>query len=224
MKQIKDPVYGYIEVKPRHITLIDSAEFQRLRNIRQTGYASLYPSALHNRFVHSLGVFHLGKKAINCLRVNIETDLRDDFDSWLNWDGIKETFLLSCLLHDIGHSPFSHTGESFYNASTIFEDELHDLIQSSAFDKDVKNEGTGKPHEAMSAIIGITLLENMEYNFDKEFFARTIMGVEYSSTEEEYQIRNCLINMLNGSLINVDKLDYLIRDAYVTGYSTIKID
>lgn len=50
------------------------------------------------------------------------------------------------------------------------------------------------------------------------------MGIEYSSQEIKYQIRNCLISMLNGSLIDVDKLDYLMRDAYVTGYSTMKID
>ncbi len=224
MKQFKDPVYGYIEVKSRHIVIINSAEFQRLRNIRQTGYASLYPSALHNRFVHSLGVFYLGNKAIKYLRSNIGNSLGDDFDIKYGWNEITETFILSCLLHDIGHSPFSHTGEDFYNASTIFENELHDLIQSSAFDKDVADEGTGKPHEAMSAIIGINLLDGLGYRFEKEFFARAIMGIEYSSKERRYQIRNCLINMLNGSLIDVDKLDYLMRDAYVTGYSTMKID
>lgn len=224
MKQFKDPVYGYIEVKSRYISIINSAEFQRLRNIRQTGYASLYPSALHNRFVHSLGVFHLGKMAINCLYSNMRKELGEDFDNIYNLDQVKETFILSCLLHDVGHSPFSHTGESFYNASTIFEQEIHDLLQSLDFDKDVEDKGTGKPHEAMSAIIGINLLEKMGYDFEKEFFARAIMGIEYSSTEIKYQIRNCLISMLNGSLIDVDKLDYLMRDAYVTGYSTMKID
>lgn len=224
MKQFKDPVYGYIEVKSRHIALINSAEFQRLRNIRQTGYTSLYPSALHNRFVHSLGVFHLGNKAINYLRSNIGNSLGNSFDNKFDWNSIQETFILACLLHDIGHSPFSHTGEDFYNASTIFENELHNLIQSSIFDNDVANEGTGKPHEAMSAIIGITLLEKMGYAFEKEFFARAIMGIEYSLKDIKYQIRNCLISMLNGSLIDVDKLDYLMRDAYVTGYSTMKID
>ena len=59
MKQVQDPIYGYIDIENEYIPLIDSAEFQRLRNIRQTGYASLFPSALHNRFVHSLGVFYL---------------------------------------------------------------------------------------------------------------------------------------------------------------------
>ncbi|MDD6333971.1 MAG: HD domain-containing protein [Clostridia bacterium] len=224
MKQFKDPIYGYVEVKSCYIPIINSAEFQRLRNIRQTGYASLYPSALHNRFVHSLGVFHLGKKAIDYLRSNIGNKLGEDFDNVYDWDEIRETFILSCLLHDVGHSPFSHTGEDFYNASTIFEKEFQDLIQSPTFDNDVMDKGTGKPHEAMSAIIGINLLEKMGFNFEKEFFARAIMGIEYSSKEIKYQLRNCLINILNGSLIDVDKLDYLMRDAYVTGYSTMKID
>ena len=71
MKQFKDPIYGYIDVRSRYIPVINSAEFQRLRNIRQTGYESLYPNALHNRFVHSLGVFYLGKKAFHYLRSNI---------------------------------------------------------------------------------------------------------------------------------------------------------
>lgn len=224
MKQFKDPVYGYIEVKSHYIPIINSAEFQRLRNIRQTGYASLYPSALHNRFVHSLGVFHLGKKAMNYLCSNMGNKLGEDFDNTHNFGQVKETFILSCLLHDIGHSPFSHTGESFYNASTIFEKEFHELLRSPDFDKDVEKNGTGKPHEAMSALIGINFLEKMGYDFEKEFFARAIMGIEYSSKEIKYQIRNCLISMLNGSLIDVDKLDYLMRDAYVTGYSTMKID
>ncbi len=224
MKQFKDPVYGYVEVKSNYIPIINSAEFQRLRNIRQTGYASLYPSALHNRFVHSLGVFHLGKKAINYLWSNIEEQLKNNITDSCDWHEIKETFILSCLLHDIGHSPFSHTGEDFYNASTIFEKEFHDLIQSSSFDNDMADKGTGKPHEAMSAVIGVNLLEKMGYSFEKEFFARAIMGIEYSSKEMKYQIKNCLISMLNGSLIDVDKLDYLMRDAYVTGYSTMKID
>lgn len=186
MKQFKDPVYGYVEVEACYIPIINSAEFQRLRSIRQTGYASLYPSALHNRFVHSLGVFHLGKKAISYLRSNIGNKLGDNFDNTYDWQEIRKTFILSCLLHDVGHSPFSHTGEDFYNASTIFEAEFHNLILSSALDNDVKDKGTGKPHEAMSAIVGINLLERMGYQFEKEFFARAIMGIEYSSKEIKY--------------------------------------
>lgn len=68
-KTIRDPMYGYITIEAPFAQLLDTEEFQRLRNIRQTGYQSLYPSALHNRFVHSLGVFHLGKKPWAILKI-----------------------------------------------------------------------------------------------------------------------------------------------------------
>lgn len=62
MKRFKDPIYGYIEIEDELITkIIDTAAFQRLRDVVQTSYAPLYSSAVHNRFVHSLGVYYLGR-------------------------------------------------------------------------------------------------------------------------------------------------------------------
>ena len=119
MKQIRDPIYCYIDIEDEYISIINSAEFQRLRNIRQTGYSSLYPSALHNRFVHSLGVFYLGKKAFSNFKRNVGNDYKD-----YAWDKYGKTFILACLLHDVGHSPFSHTGEKFYEQSTKFINEI----------------------------------------------------------------------------------------------------
>lgn len=60
MKRLKDPIYGYIDIDDDIIDyIIDTATFQRLRTIIQTSYAPLFASAVHNRFVHSLGVYHL---------------------------------------------------------------------------------------------------------------------------------------------------------------------
>ena len=50
IKTIKDPIYNYIELDEIFIPLINTPEFQRLRNIRQTGYEALYPSALKKFF------------------------------------------------------------------------------------------------------------------------------------------------------------------------------
>lgn len=61
-KIIKDPIYGYIEIEDCYASIVDSPFFQRLRDIIQTSYVSVYPASLHNRFTHSLGVFYLGKK------------------------------------------------------------------------------------------------------------------------------------------------------------------
>lgn len=125
-KKFRDPIYGYIEIEEYIVhDIIDTATFQRLRNVRQTSYAPLYPSSLHNRFVHSLGVYYLGGLAFDAiersLKFNAEKEkkvlgnlqglFKDDFSRY------KALFKLACLLHDVGHAPFSHTGENFYLSS-----------------------------------------------------------------------------------------------------------
>lgn len=219
MKQIKDPIYGYVEIEDDYIQLINTPEFQRLRNIVQTSYQALYPSALHNRFVHSIGVFHLGKKAFSCFKGNVE-EAFDDY-KMRDWEEIRKTFLVACLLHDVGHSPFSHTGESFY--TNDFKKDIIDLFPDEELKKDI-GAGTGKPHEAMSAIVGLKLLRHLGISKDikEDLFIRSIIGVKYAS--ETRLLENAIIGMLNGALIDVDKLDYLIRDGYVTGFSTMALD
>jgi len=84
--------------------LIDSSPFQRLRRIKQLGPAYLtFHGAESSRFTHSLGVFHLARRAINHL---------SELDSRLK----KHKFILygAALLHDLGHGPLSHTSEEIF--------------------------------------------------------------------------------------------------------------
>ena len=138
-KSFKDPIYGYIEIDNHIITtVIDTPEFQRLRNIIQTSYSPLYSSAVHNRFVHSLGVYHLGK----FLSQNIQKKLPDSLYKAIKQEEAArcfEIFELSCLLHDVGHAPFSHTGEDFYLKDGDRK-ELHKEIIKLTGDQDLKKE------------------------------------------------------------------------------------
>lgn len=234
MKVLKDPIYGYIKLEKDILDkIVDTPEFQRLRHIEQTSYTPLYSSALHNRFVHSIGVYHLGRIASDSLLEFITTN--EELKSLNDKKQIQilcEDFNLACLLHDVGHSPFSHSGEKFYyslNGSQkepIF-DSLKTVINSSQFTQDfdlcIANKILPKQHEIMSAIIGADKFRGLIK--DSEFFARCITGILYKEDKDSLiQVKNVFIQLLNSSCIDVDKIDYLLRDAYVTGFETISID
>ncbi|NJK94004.1 MAG: hypothetical protein HC905_02915 [Bacteroidales bacterium] len=70
-KIFRDPIYGYINIPDKYcIDFIDTKIFQRLRRIEQTSMRVLYPSAHHDRFAHSIGVYHLGQTAFQNLKKN----------------------------------------------------------------------------------------------------------------------------------------------------------
>lgn len=97
-KSIRDPLYGFVDLSETELKLIDTKVFRRLLNIKQLSHAFLvYPTAIHTRFEHSLGVTHLAN------RVSIQLGFED---------GQREIIRLAGLLHDIGHGPFSHLFES----------------------------------------------------------------------------------------------------------------
>lgn len=207
--------------------IIDTACFQRLRRIIQTSYSPLYSSAVHNRFVHSMGVFHLGEIASAQVITEIERKYQFEFDV----KRIGEIFMIACLLHDVGHAPFSHTGEDFYldgdKKFTGIHNKLIEVVSAEKFAGDVPKEKTAAaaPHEIMSSIVGLISFPDFFSNEnEREFFARCITGYKYSEKSDENDIRNCFIQLLNSKVIDVDKLDYLIRDAYITGFDTVSID
>ncbi len=228
-KRIKDPIYGYIKIPVTYMTnIVDTSVFQRLRRVIQTSYSPLYSSAVHNRFVHSMGVFYLGELTVNQLIKEVQKKVNPPMDFL---ERIGELFKLACLLHDVGHAPFSHTGEEFYLGEdhdyTQLHNKLIETIGNESFSKDIPEDSSfaAASHEIMSAIIGIS---EFEMFFDsvgqKEFFARCITGYKYSERTINNNIKNCFISMLNSKVIDVDKLDYLIRDAYITGFDTVNID
>jgi hypothetical protein len=107
-KLFRDPVHDIIEFDQRDaagralLELISTTTFQRLRRIRQLGFAYLvYHGAEHSRFSHSLGVAHVATRMYDTLaRVSGRSD-----------PGDRVEVVCAALLHDIGHGPFSHAIE-----------------------------------------------------------------------------------------------------------------
>src|SRR6476660_955377 len=82
--------------------LVDTAEFQRLRRVRQLGLGYVaYHTAEHSRFTHSLGACHLATRIL--AKFGNDYTIGDD-------DRIAVR--VAALLHDIGHGAFAHVIES----------------------------------------------------------------------------------------------------------------
>lgn len=105
IKLIKDPVHGYIEVSSEELQVVDSRAVQRLRRISQLPFVYLvYPGARHSRFDHSLGCMHLA----------------GEFARSLGLDEYRVRVLrITGLLHDIGHTPYSHLFETILESAGL---------------------------------------------------------------------------------------------------------
>jgi uncharacterized protein len=129
-KIFNDPVYGFINIPyPILYDLIEHPYFQRLRRIQQLGLTNyVYPGANHTRFQHVLGAMHLMDQAISTLRS------KGQYIS----DEEAEAVMITILLHDIGHGPFSHALEN-----SIIPDVNHETL-SLLFMKELNRQFQGQ--------------------------------------------------------------------------------
>lgn len=211
-RAIFDVMYGFIPITEWEQKIINSPFFQRLRWIKQLGFAHyIFPGAEHNRFAHTIGVMHSMDQMIRALGLNVlDTELYDP-KSRSPQAMLHKTLRISALLHDIGTFPFSHAVEYAYirhgnDGRRETKKKLKDLPNS---------------HEHLGSFIiknthyagGITrILE--DYGFDVKLLSDIIKG------ESPYLIANQLMH----SDLDADRMDYLLRDAHYTGMHYGKFD
>lgn len=103
MKKIYDALYGLMDIPDLCLSIINTYEFQRLRDLKQLGVCSyIFPSGTHSRFEHSLGVMYLSSYMLHHLSQNHPIDSRT-----------IQLIEVAALIHDIGHGPFSHAYDVF---------------------------------------------------------------------------------------------------------------
>jgi HD superfamily phosphohydrolase len=218
--KIKDPIHGFMTMSKAMKIIIDTKEFQRLRNLKQLGTTYMvFPSGSHSRFEHSLGTAHLADKLItridsvlrpaNCEEYlkNIP-ELSEYFD--IMYEGqvyvidkyIKELIKIAALCHDIGHGPFSH---------------LFDNFLSKQIEDNVASDTHFSHHEARSCALIEKIIKRdpILSQYISDDCIRFIQNLINPSDEHKGWIYEIVSNNLNG--LDVDKYDYLKRDAHMVG-------
>src|SRR5215210_4537586 len=108
--EIRDVIHGSIEISPPELPIIDSRYFQRLRQIKQLGFAEYsFPSATHNRYIHSLGAMHTATLAFDTIFGGPAGRPRQDAPDRVsllpaNWKAharFRAVLRLAALLHDV---------------------------------------------------------------------------------------------------------------------------
>lgn len=252
VKIVRDLIHGYINLTKYDLQLIDTDNFQRLKDIRQLTCDHVYPSARHTRFEHSLGVMELTRMAIKHINKNgfIENISLNQNKKVVS-DELLYNASVAALLHDVGHSPFSHMGESMFDSEKvrqilvstiekflIDESTISEHLKSKLIEENSKE--IGSVHEQLSCIVILskykTILDNLKVKDEKEnvlkidyeLIIRSILGIEYKvdsiATLEENGIKNIIVRLINSSVFDMDKLDYIMRDSFYTGIGTPQID
>lgn len=229
-KYIKDPVHGLVKISNEDLEIISTPLFQRLRNLHHMGTAFLtYPGATHSRFEHSLGVAELGTSVFENVVCNSSGEDAIIWSNLTERKKMEKTLRSACLLHDIGHTPFSHTCEGFYNneIEEIKEKILANLnfvtMDGESNEEVLIQKGN---HEIIGCYIILTEYKRIldDLDIDAKSVAAMILGrVNRDVGRDLFKPYRILAQILN-SPVDVDKFDYLLRDNYMTGSALISLD
>jgi HD superfamily phosphohydrolase len=244
---ISDPIHGYIELTKRLTAsessaaglpaedvaeedLLDTAWLQRLRRISQLQSARwVFPTAEHSRFTHGLGVMHEAGLWARSLYPSLRSALGAAGDGTLPSEGlVTETLRMAGLLHDVGHGPFAH----------FFDDHVLSAFEAPSDPR--RPDAKRLTHEDLSGrIIGelgpvIRGLRRApgavaerdalrdDETIDPDWVAFLIAKPALSDPSMPRWVR-WLAPLLSG-VFTVDNLDYVRRDAYLTGVTAGPVD
>ncbi len=198
-------MYGFIRLTRTEERIINSPFYQRLRWIKQLGFANyIFPGAEHTRFAHAIGVMHSVDQMIRSIGRHAPDEKLFDPRAMDRHTAFHKICRVAALLHDIGTFPFSHTVEEAY------------IRENKRSSKDLPNN-----HEHLGSYIvkntyqseGLTkILE--DDGFDCALLSKYIKG----------ESSDFLANQLLHSDLDADRLDYLVRDARHTGIQYGHID
>lgn len=223
-KTIRDHIHGYIQLTMLEYKLIQLPALNRLHHIKQLANAYLvYPCAKASRFEHSLGVMHTASRMIyRVLQSATLGDLEELFNLKQSApkkfrDGclqLIQKVRLAALLHDIGHGPYSHATEHFLQkalhekepdaAAKLFDCKKKDIPLHVYFSYKMITSEQSEIKNVIEKSSEIKAEEVADLLIKRKSDSNSGEGIK-------------VIKKLISSQLDADRMDYLLRDAYITG-------
>src|SRR5215207_2354792 len=243
---IRDPVHDYVVLPHELDDLLGHRLVQRMRRIGQTSLSSsVYPSMSGNRYEHALGAMHLSREAWSRAWLNSDSSVREQFqdevyaaltepDSLVDectrrWVNSKAKFVAEfefqvglaigavALLHDLGHTPFSHALEDFFErhlGDVVLEQDFEATSEWEAFRAQL---GKSSFHE----VAGLRLLAQIPSTYHSDLPWSLVEEIARDFGAGTWSA--CLHGLVAGE-VDTDRLDYLLRDAARSGTEFGAID
>ena len=218
---LRDPVHGLITFEHEEesivVRLLQAPEVQRLRRIRQLGLTSLaFPGAEHTRFSHALGAAHVMQLFIARLR-----KIHDELPFWQRISSERaRDALAAAFLHDIGHGPLSHLFEHAFDSV------------SSALPQAYAPVSAALP-QAYAPVpmggVGDSAIGRRHEDWTEQMLLDPSTGVHRILAEDDPELPRRVAQLIRGEhalpylartvsgTFDVDRCDYLLRDAHATG-------
>ena len=210
--RIFDHIHGYINICKNAKLIIDTPEFQRLRNIKQLGCVYfVFPSATHSRFEHSLGVYHLARRYMDTLN---KKEIKYKPNEY-------KLISIAALIHDLGHGPFSHLFDAYVTRTN------HEFRSIEIFKhmNDIYKWGyTGYEINFMYKVIYPEIMEKEDYQnkylyqivsnhngIDVDRFDYMLRDLKMSGIENRYNIEN-------------EFIFHLMENSYIKHFNEIMFD
>jgi HD superfamily phosphohydrolase len=221
---IYDPIHGYIPFSPSiraespdgssdevaEEQILDHPWLQRLRQIHQLQTAWwVFPTAEHTRFQHVLGAMHLASLAVDTLFDSLK-EVCPDVPSRAY---VESLMRLAALLHDVGHGPFGHFFDKNYLADY---DLTHETIGGEIIRRDFADMIRRIRCNPKTSL-------NKGETLDPEQITFLIARPKEKDVDKGPKWLRFLRSLFSG-LYTVDNMDFVLRDAYMSGYSTRAFD
>jgi HD superfamily phosphohydrolase len=226
--EIRDPVHGSIYYSDSETAILDTAEYQRLRAIKQLGFAEFsFPGATHNRYLHSVGVGHLvGQVFDNIFKMYA-------FSHPSVKERYRSTVRLAALLHDVGHGPLSHTTETVMPMLSELNVKIYaeqKNLGNALHESQNLNRRANHEDFTIKFVTESEISTAIKNNFSDITPAHVACLIDKSlrAPDDFFIDGGCdyrpIFSQLVSSELDVDRMDYLERDSYFCGTNYGKID